>query len=143
MSRLKELYAQAKRPDDALSPVSGSSLVAIARQCGPDEVREVLDRIAEFADIRSDPERDDWESDDIFAALDNLTTILCAVPDGTLPAVLEGLESDCDEVRYRVARALGDRRDKLAATALEQALGTERLDHVRRALSAALASSKS
>lgn len=141
MSRLKELYAQAERPEDPLSPTSGSRLVGIARQCGAEEVREVFDRIAELAAVRSNPERDDWEPDDIFAALNNLTTILYAVPDGTLPAVFKGLESDSGEVRYRVALALSDRRDQMAATALEQALRTERLDHVRKALSAALARS--
>ena len=141
MSRLKELYAQVERPDDPLSPTPGGRLARVARQCGAEEVRELFGRIAELEASRSDPERDDWEPDDIFEALNNLTTILYAVPEGTLPAVLEGLNSDNVEVRYRVALALGDRRDNLATTALEQALRTERLDHVRKALNAALTGS--
>jgi hypothetical protein len=141
MSRLKELYAQLPAADDALSPAPVARLVAIAKQCGDEEVKEVFDRIRELAEIRSDPERDDWDPDDVFTALNNLTTILYAVPHSALHAVLEGLASDSSEVRYRVALALNDRGDRSAASALEQTLRTEQLDHIRKALTEALASS--
>lgn len=68
MSRLNELYAEAPAADDPLSPVSGARLAAIAKQCGEEEINEILERIDELAEIRSDSERDDWEPDDIFSA---------------------------------------------------------------------------
>jgi len=107
MSRLQELIDESNKDNSLMEKVYGSFPVGIAKDCGIEEVIEIIKRLDELSEEKEKIESWDGDSmDDIWRVQNGFSELLEKILPKYASEVIAGLKSNKSETQFYISYAL-------------------------------------